>query len=70
MPDHHEMLLALSERDVRFGKRRVTKMYAQINDLRQAIQRGDMDAIQAAWDVVEEHIDFAYQMAVEGPHDA
>lgn len=46
--------------DRRFGERRVTKMYAQINELRAAIRAEGTDRIQAAWDKVEEHIDFAY----------
>lgn len=46
----------------RYGNRRVVKMYAQINELRQFIRREGTPAIQAAWDKVEEHIDYAYQM--------
>jgi hypothetical protein len=44
----------------RYGNRKVSKMYAQINTLRQAIAGEGTPAIQAAWDAVEEHIDFAY----------
>ncbi|MFC3628270.1 hypothetical protein ACFOM8_02290 [Paracoccus angustae] len=47
--------------DERFGKRRVPKMYAQINELRQAIAAEATPRIQAAWDKVEEHIDYVYQ---------
>lgn len=54
---------ALADRDLRYGSRRVVKMYDQINALRQAILAGDMLATQAAWGDVEQHIDFAYQMA-------
>jgi hypothetical protein len=43
-----------------YGKRRVSKMYAQINTLREAIRTEGTPAIQSAWDAVEEHIDFAY----------
>lgn len=35
-------------------------MYAQINVLRAAIRSEGTEAIQAAWDAVEEHIDFVY----------
>lgn len=44
----------------RFGVRRVTKMYADINKLRQAIRSEGTEAIQEAWDRVEECIDYAY----------
>lgn len=46
--------------DQRYGNRRVTRMYADINTLRRAIRDEGTPAIQAAWDRVEEHIDFAY----------
>lgn len=52
-------------RDMRFGNRRVTKMYAQVNELRQAIASEGSPRVQRALDKVEEHIDFAYQMAAE-----
>lgn len=51
--------------DARFGNRRVQKMYAQVNALRQLIASEGTPRIQAAWDKVEEHIDFAYQMAAQ-----
>ena len=44
----------------RFGNRRVDRMYAEINKLRQAIRSEGSDAIQDAWDRVEECIDYAY----------
>lgn len=44
----------------RFGNRRVDRMYADINKLRQAIRSEGTDAIQSAWDRVEECIDYAY----------
>ncbi|WP_288951565.1 hypothetical protein [uncultured Paracoccus sp.] len=44
----------------RYGRRKVTKMYAQINELRKAIRAEGSPAIQDAWDKVEEHIDFVY----------
>lgn len=44
----------------RYGKRRVSRMYADMNKLRQAIQREGTPAIQDAWDRVEECIDYAY----------
>lgn len=45
----------------RYGRRKVTKMYADINLLRAAIRAEGTEAIQDAWDEVEEHIDFVYQ---------
>lgn len=51
--------------ELRFGARRVPKMYAQINELRQAIAAEGNPRVQRAWDKVEEHIDFAYQMAAD-----
>ena len=44
----------------KYGRRNVPKMYDQINALRAAIRAEGSPAIQAAWDAVEEHIDFAY----------
>lgn len=49
--------------ELRFGNRRVPKMYAQIDELRRAITAEGSPRIQAAWDKVDEHIDFAYQQA-------
>lgn len=49
--------------ELRFGNRRVSKMYAQISELRQAIAAEGSPRVQAAWDKVEEHIDFAYRQA-------
>ena len=50
-PDHHE----------RYGRRKVTRMYAEIERLRQLIRAEGTPAVQDAWDAVEEHIDYAYQ---------
>ena len=44
----------------RYGKRRVTKMYAEVNRLRAAISAEGTPLIQEAWDSVEEWIDFAF----------
>ena len=44
----------------RFGNRRVDRMYAEINKLRQAIRSEGSEALQDAWDRVEERIDYAY----------
>lgn len=49
----------------RYGNRKVSKMYAQINELRKAIRAEGSPAIQDAWDKVEEHIDFAYGRAAQ-----
>lgn len=45
----------------RYGSRKVAKMYAEINALRQAIQAEGTPAIQDAWDKVVQHIEFAYR---------
>lgn len=50
---------------LRFGNRRVPKMYAQVNELRRAIAAEGSPRIRDAWDKVEEHLDFAYQMAAD-----
>lgn len=46
--------------DQLYGQRRVPEMYAQIQDLRAAIQAEGSDLITSCWDKVVEHIDFAY----------
>ncbi len=50
----------------KYGRRNVPKMIRQIDDLRQAIRAEGTPAIQAAWDAVEEHIDFAYGSRKDG----
>lgn len=45
----------------KYGRRNVPKMIAQIDALRQAIRAEGTPAVQAAWDAVEEHIDYAYR---------
>lgn len=54
----------------RYGKRRVTKMYAQVNELRRAIAAEGTPAIQRAWDSIEEHIDFIYSKALNDVDNA
>lgn len=54
----------------RFGQRRVSKMYAQINTLRRAIAAEGTPAIQDAWDKVEEHLDYAYQQVGQADNEA
>lgn len=44
----------------RYGTRRVDRMWADINALRQVIAREGTPAIQDAWDRVEPCIDYAY----------
>ena len=51
---------AIAARLHRYGRRCVVKMYAEINTLRRAIRAEGSEAVQAAWDAVEDHIDFAY----------
>lgn len=60
----------MSAEPARYGNRRVPKMYAQVNELRQAIAAEGSPRVQAAWDKVEEHIDFAYQQAGAGQERA
>jgi len=53
----------------KYGRRNVPKMYAEINVLRAAIRLEGSAAIQAAWDAVEEHIDFAYAAPPAKPQE-
>jgi len=46
----------------KYGRRNVTKMIAQVQTLRAAIQAEGTEAIQDAWGAVEEHIDYAYRV--------
>lgn len=48
----------------KYGRRNVPKMIAQIGALRQAIRAEGTPAVQAAWDAVEEHIDYAYRAGI------
>lgn len=57
------MAKALLDRPVApasYGQRDTAGMYRQIEALRQAIWAEGSPAIQAAWDAVEEFIDFSY----------
>jgi hypothetical protein len=55
----------------KYGNRNVVKMRDEINALRAAIRAQGDQAVQAAWNAVEEHIDFAYRNmeGVECPAD-
>ncbi len=44
----------------RYGKRRVSKMLAEWNRLREAVREGNLEGIQNAFDACEEWIDFAF----------
>lgn len=44
----------------RYGRRKVSKMLAEWNSLRQAVATGDIEAAQRAFDKCEEWIDFAF----------
>lgn len=46
---------------LRYGNRKVTKMYAQINAHRKVVREQGTQDIQDTWDTIEEHIDFVYQ---------
>lgn len=54
----------------RYGNCRVPEMYADINELRRAIASEGTARIQAAWEKVEEHIDFACQQNAQVSSDA
>lgn len=45
----------------KYGNRNVPKMIRQVEQLRAAIRAEGTPAIQEAWDLVEEHIDYAYR---------
>lgn len=45
----------------KYGRRNVVGMIRQVDDLRKAIRREGTEAVQSAWDAVEEHIDYAYR---------
>lgn len=48
----------------KYGRRNVAKMIREIETLRQSIRAEGTPAVQAAWDAVEEHIDYAYRADV------
>ena len=45
----------------KYGNRNVPKMIAEWDAHRKACRAEGTPAIQAAWDAVEEHIDYAYR---------
>lgn len=45
----------------KYGARNVIKMRDEINALRAVIRSEGTPEIQAAWDAVEEHIDYSYR---------
>ena len=49
-----------------YGTRDVAGMIRQVDELRRAIRQEGTPTIQAAWDAVEEHIDYAYRADVKG----
>ncbi len=54
----------------KYGNRNIVKMYAEIQVLRTAIRAEGTEAIQNAWDQVEEHIDYVYQPVVSPTNKA
>ena len=44
----------------RYGNRRVPRMYAKVEELRQIIRKEGTPAIQEAWDQIEPIIDYSY----------
>ena len=50
----------------RYGRRKIARMYAEIDALRKAIRAEGTPAIQDAWDAVEEHIDHVYSATTKG----
>ena len=59
--DTSECLQCMGRKPAKYGSRNVPNMIRQIDDLRKAIRAEGTPAIQAAWDAVEEHIDYAYR---------
>ena len=49
----------------RYGRRKVTKMYAEWNRMREVCRAEGTPAIQDALDDCEEWIDFAFQRSLE-----
>lgn len=45
----------------RYGQRHVSKMIREVEQLRRAIRAHDNEATEAAWDRVEQHIDYPYR---------
>lgn len=50
---------------LKFGRRNVPKMIAQMDELRKAIRAEGTPRIQDIWDKMEEHIDYAYRFIPE-----
>lgn len=44
----------------RYGGRKFSKMFAQVNELRRCIRAHDPEATEAAWDACEEWIDAVF----------
>lgn len=55
-----ELVTEWAARQGRYGRRKIIRMYADINALRTAIRAHDVEAAETAWDAVEEHIDVVY----------
>lgn len=53
----------------RYGKRRVSKMLAEWNRLREAVREGNLEGIQNAFDACEEWIDYAFGQNKGENHD-
>lgn len=52
--------------DKRYGRRKFSKMYAELCALRAAIRSGDPQATEAAWDKCEEWIDAVFTQEKTG----
>jgi hypothetical protein len=60
LPDSQAEAVMNNPATPHYGNRKVSKMYNQIRVLRAAVRAHDPIATEAAWDDVEEHIDFVY----------
>lgn len=53
--------VALKSEPLRYGNRKFSKMYAQINNLRKAIRERDAEKTEAIWDQCEPFIDVVFE---------
>ena len=49
----------------RYGNRKVSKMYKEVQEHRQAVARGDFERIQETWDKIENWIDYCFGQSSE-----
>ena len=49
----------------RYGNRKVSKMYREVQEHRQAVASGDFARIQETWDKIENWIDYCFGQVSE-----